>query len=94
MKSNLRNCITNHVFPPDFDKIGSDNALKGRLPSQYNITGAIIIKCTGNAYFEGVSVVTLGFRYESCKNFGVTILHVQWSDELSKTEKVTYIELI
>ena len=82
---NVRKCseisgvyITNDGFQAEFDKIGSDNVLKGRISSLYKITGTVSIKCTGNAYLEGSGVVTLGFRFEDCKIF--------WSNNVAWTK--------
>lgn len=71
------NYNTNDGFQAEFDEIGSDNVLRGRIPFRYKITGAVTIKCTGNAYLEGLSVVTLGFIYENCKIFWSN--NVEWT---------------
>ena len=70
--------ITNDGSQAEFDEIGSDNILKGRMSSLYKITGTVSIKCTGNAYFEGSGVVTLGFRFENCNIF--------WSNNVAWTK--------
>lgn len=48
------------------------------MSSLYKITGTVSIKCTGNAYFEGSGVVTLGFRFENCNIF--------WSNNVAWTK--------